>query len=71
MDLHDRITTDPAVCHGQACISGTRIPVRSFPYTVIYEAATTSSAPAPPPVVGFDLAAVYCRGSAPPATGDT
>ena len=27
MDLRDRITTDPAVCHGQACISGTRIPV--------------------------------------------
>ena len=27
MDLRDRITTDPAVCHGQACISGTRVPV--------------------------------------------
>jgi uncharacterized protein (DUF433 family) len=27
MELRDRITTDPAVCHGQACISGTRIPV--------------------------------------------
>ena len=27
MDLHDRIATDPAVCHGQACIRGTRIPV--------------------------------------------
>ena len=27
MDLRDRITSDPAVCHGQACISGTRIPV--------------------------------------------
>jgi uncharacterized protein (DUF433 family) len=27
MDLRDRITTNPAVCHGQACISGTRIPV--------------------------------------------
>lgn len=23
----DRIATDPAVCHGQACIRGTRIPV--------------------------------------------
>ena len=23
----DRITTDPAICHGQACIRGTRIPV--------------------------------------------
>ena len=23
----DRISTDPSVCHGQACISGTRIPV--------------------------------------------
>jgi len=27
MDLRDRITSDPAVCHGQACIGGTRIPV--------------------------------------------
>jgi uncharacterized protein (DUF433 family) len=27
MDLYERITTDPAVCHGQACITGTRIPV--------------------------------------------
>ena len=23
----DYITTDPSVCHGQACIKGTRIPV--------------------------------------------
>lgn len=23
----DRITADPAVCHGKACIRGTRIPV--------------------------------------------
>jgi uncharacterized protein (DUF433 family) len=23
----DRIATDPAICHGQACIRGTRIPV--------------------------------------------
>ncbi len=23
----DRIVTDPSVCHGQACIRGTRIPV--------------------------------------------
>ncbi len=23
----DRISTDPSVCHGQACIRGTRIPV--------------------------------------------
>ncbi len=27
MVLRDRITTDPGVCHGQACIGGTRIPV--------------------------------------------
>jgi hypothetical protein len=27
MDLRDRITADPAVCHGQACVSGTRISV--------------------------------------------
>ena len=25
MDWRDRITVDPAICHGQACIKGTRI----------------------------------------------
>lgn len=27
MDWRDHITVDPAVCHGQACIAGTRIMV--------------------------------------------
>ena len=27
MDWRERISTYPAVCHGQACIKGTRIPV--------------------------------------------
>jgi uncharacterized protein (DUF433 family) len=27
MDWRERITVDPKVCHGQACIKGTRIPV--------------------------------------------
>lgn len=27
MDWKDHISVDPAVCHGQACIRGTRIPV--------------------------------------------
>jgi uncharacterized protein (DUF433 family) len=27
MEWRKRISTDPAVCHGQACIKGTRIPV--------------------------------------------
>jgi uncharacterized protein (DUF433 family) len=25
--MHDRISINPKVCHGQACIRGTRIPV--------------------------------------------
>jgi uncharacterized protein (DUF433 family) len=25
--MHDRISVDPKVCHGQACVKGTRIPV--------------------------------------------
>lgn len=25
--LHERISIDPKVCHGQACVKGTRIPV--------------------------------------------
>ncbi len=27
MNWRDRITVDPGVCHGRACIKGTRIPV--------------------------------------------
>ena len=27
MDWDARIATDPSICHGQACIRGTRIPV--------------------------------------------
>ena len=27
MDWRERITVDPLVCHGQACVRGTRIPV--------------------------------------------
>ncbi len=27
MKLLDRIVVDPGICHGQACIKGTRIPV--------------------------------------------
>lgn len=26
-DLLDRVTVDPAVCHGQPCIRGTRVPI--------------------------------------------
>lgn len=25
MNWHDRISTDPTVCHGKACIKGTRV----------------------------------------------
>ncbi len=25
--MHERISIDPKICHGQACIKGTRIPV--------------------------------------------
>lgn len=27
MDWREHITVDPLVCHGQACIKGTRVPV--------------------------------------------
>jgi len=27
MDWHDRIAVDPAICHGEACIRGTRVQV--------------------------------------------
>ncbi len=28
--MFDRISTDPSVCHGQACIKGTRMPVHQI-----------------------------------------
>jgi uncharacterized protein (DUF433 family) len=28
--MRDRITIDPNICHGQACIKGTRIPVHQL-----------------------------------------
>ena len=28
--MHERIAIDPKVCHGQACIRGTRIPVHQI-----------------------------------------
>ena len=27
MDWHEHISVDPNICHGQACITGTRVPV--------------------------------------------
>jgi uncharacterized protein (DUF433 family) len=28
--MHPRIIVDPAICHGQACIRGTRVPVHQL-----------------------------------------
>ncbi len=28
--MHDRISIDPNICHGQACIRGTRIPLHQI-----------------------------------------
>jgi len=28
--MHERISIDPNVCHGQACILGTRVPARQI-----------------------------------------
>ena len=28
--MQDRITIDPNICHGQACVKGTRIPVHQI-----------------------------------------
>jgi uncharacterized protein (DUF433 family) len=28
--MHDRISINPKVCHGQACVKGTRIPVHQI-----------------------------------------
>ena len=28
--MNDRISIDPAVCHGEACVKGTRIPVHQI-----------------------------------------
>ncbi len=28
--MHERVSIDPKICHGQACIKGTRIPVHQI-----------------------------------------
>jgi uncharacterized protein (DUF433 family) len=28
--MHERISIDPGICHGQACVKGTRIPVHQI-----------------------------------------
>jgi len=28
--MHERISIDPKICHGQACIKGTRIPIHQI-----------------------------------------
>ena len=28
--MHERISIDPQICHGQACVKGTRIPVHQI-----------------------------------------
>lgn len=28
--MHERISVDPRICHGQACIKGTRVPVHQI-----------------------------------------
>ncbi len=30
MKIYDRISIDPNICHGQACVKGTRIPVHQI-----------------------------------------
>ena len=30
MRIYDRISIDPNICHGQACVKGTRIPVHQI-----------------------------------------
>jgi uncharacterized protein (DUF433 family) len=30
LTMYDRISIDPNICHGQACIKGTRIPVHQI-----------------------------------------
>ena len=30
MTMHERISIDPNICHGQACVKGTRIPVHQI-----------------------------------------
>ena len=34
--MYDRISIDPKICHGQACIKGTRIPVHQIVRMLAY-----------------------------------
>ena len=52
MDWHEYISVDPNICHGQACIAGTRVMV-----TVILESVATRSG-----VVGASTRVLNSRG---------
>ena len=57
MDWRERITVDPAVCHGQACIKGTRIMVAVVLDNVAAGVSTDEILRSYPPLAAEDIQA--------------
>jgi uncharacterized protein (DUF433 family) len=55
--MFDRISIDPNVCHGQACIKGTRIPVHQIVSMLANGDTFESLLAADPNVTGEDIRA--------------
>lgn len=55
--MFDRISIDPTVCHGQACIKGTRIPVHQIVAMLANGDTFESLLAAYPNITGDDIRA--------------
>ncbi len=55
--MHDRISINPKICHGQACIRGTRIPVHQIVRMLAHGDAWESLLRAYPSITREDILA--------------
>ena len=63
MGWRERITTDPDVCHGQACVRGTRIPVSVVLDNLAAGSAAENIVASYPPLTVDDVRAAVAYGA--------
>ena len=67
--MHERISISPNVCHGQACIKGTRIPVHQIVRMMANGDTIEELLDAYPSVARKDILACLRYAARPEATG--
>ena len=68
--MDNRITIDPKVCHGQACIRGTRLPVHQILQMLANGDTIEELLQDYPPVTREDILACFLCGTAGGREGD-